>query len=311
MASRTQDSPFRRLAAAIRSVAIHVLDHLATSESDPTSWERVEYSAGQKGTAPRKLDRLLDDAWRDGLHGSTKPALVVYGEELDDAALDDAPEGAVIAVVDPLDGTSNWTSLGLGSAMSVVVYRKLRRELVYVGVHIIQVGWRRHWWAEPTATWRGSIDALIEADELVVSPREVWPIKQSDLFVAGVGSATGETRDFLNYLTSTGGFRTVTLGGTPLGPELLDRELYALVECKETTVFDSAHLMLMANTDAVVGRLDGTRLNARQLREMFLRVSLAKDTVIDPHIVCKDRTGFESLAAAYGRMRQDRNDEKR
>ncbi len=296
------ESPFRRLARAVRSVAGEALDRLADSEGDRSAWDRVEYSAGQGGTVPRRLDRSLDAAWRDGLRRVVGPSLSVYSEEIDDSTFDVVREGGFIAVVDPLDGTSNWTSLGTGSAMSVVVYRKLRGELLYLGVHVVQIAWRRHWWAEPTATWRGSLDASLELDELVTSPREVHPLKKSDLFVAGVGGASGATRDFLNHLTDVSGFRTVTLGGTPLGPELLDRELFGMVECNETTVFDSAHLMLIANTDAAVGQLDGSRLGADELREMFLRVKLAKDRVIPPYIICKDATGLDALAAAYGSM---------
>ena len=257
------------------------------------------------GAAPRKVDRLLSQTWTEGLENVAEFDMVVYGEEVDDAELAHVDDGIFVAVVDPLDGTTNWTTLGIGSAMSVVVYRKRKYELVYLGVHIIQLNWRRHWWAEPTATWRGTLDSSVANDEMVLSSREVNPRKMSDLFVAGVGTAKGETRDFLNHLTATGQFKTVTLGGTPLGPELLDRELYAIVECKSSTVFDSAHLMLMSNTDAVVGMLDGTVLNSEELKDIFLRPRLAKDRSVVPYIVCKDRAGFEQIADAYAEYKDE------
>ncbi len=92
---------------------------------------------------------------------------------------------------------------------------------------------------------------------------------------------------------------------TPLCQESWDRELMALVECKATTVFDSAHLMLAANTDAVVGLLDGRRLTGHQLQEMFLRVRLAKDTVILPYIFAKSEQTFDALVNSYQAMKKN------
>lgn len=293
-----EETPFHKWAQVVRDVGGLAYDRLLASDNDPGAWDRVEYSENQGGMPPRRVDRLLTDAWVEGLQGTGVP-LEVFGEEIDDALLDDVPDKTFVAVVDPLDGTGNWTNLGVGTAMTTIIYRKLRDELIYVGAHVVQVGWRRHWWAEPTATWRGSLGTSVEHDELVISPREARPLERSDVYIAGVGATNGRTRTFLDYLTRVEGFRTVTIGGAPLGAEVLDRELMALVECSPTTVFDSAHLMIAANTDAVVGLLDGTILSPTALEQMFLRVQSPKERVVEPYVLAKSAAAYNYIVAAY------------
>lgn len=286
-----RSGPAERLAGVIRT---HGPEALARVREAPrTRSAPAERAVGQGGDAPRQVDRELHSYWKTALEAS---GFLVLGEEADDVdvwAAVKARPGAALAVIDPVDGTSNLVQLGWAWAISVVAYQPVGDSLLLIGVSIVQSD-GTHIWGNGWFTKRGTLSAPLGADvELLSAPpapsaRRAWS-------VAGVGAKQGRTRQFLNLITEKYGIRTYSLGGTPLASALLEHELTALVELQATTVFDAAHLVLANPLDVVIGTVDGTVLAPLDVLDLFQRVRRSQERVVPPYIVAKDADVYREL----------------
>lgn len=293
-----RDNIYSRLAQVVRTAANDVITVLINAQRDPRNWERVEFAAGQGGSPPRRIDRLVADAWVRALHEAS-PGIPIHiaGEESDDEPIDAIPVGSYYMSNDPFDGTSVHAATGKASSTTQTFYFKSSQRLEFLGTSVIPLDVTlEHWWADESSTWRGGLDQPVTADTLVASPANGRYRSQSDWLVCAVGAQRGRNRDVLNRLTDREGIRTSTLGGSPFGPALLSGELAALVEMSPTTVFDSAHLLLAVNADAVVGTPDGRLVEAAEVRRWFTHLVSSQHRAIPPYIAAKTETIFETIA---------------
>lgn len=289
------------IAAHVRRIYRSVRDLLREGQGDPTAGERVERSPGQGGGAPRQIDRTADDLVRKWLLELRIPNLTVRvaGEEAaTDDVIDDLPDRTLLFVTDPVDGTSNYLAINRGFSSNIVVYilDRQRFGLRVVATHVWEPVFDQHyWWSDPFATRVGQVDLDVSTDRLLLPSLAQPASDPSTWTIAAVAAKDGPNRDLSNILCTQHKMSSFTFGGAPLIRSLVDQGLTALIETKPTTVYDSAHLLLAAGFELVVGDLDGNVLNLDDLIAMFGRLTRSKDTVVSPYVVADSPDTYSKL----------------
>lgn len=294
---------------AMRHAAMRTLASLEMS----TGWKKLFLAEGELhlGDDPIQAD---EDAHREFSRAlMSHPAAdhlriqdVVGEERL--GPIPPLASGQRLVVVDPLDGSSQWAMVRAGYCVASLMLvadsaGRLRFESAIV--------------SNPTHTF-----TLIAGEPLTFGPTYgrssedivvLSCLPENEVVPPSIAFTGYKPKDRGSMLALVGHlprWSFLTIGGNPVTPYVVAGGLTAAVTIRSQATWDAIGILMCAQTDAVVGDLDGSIRSGNDVLAKFNHVTLTSNTrPIQPMVVAKDEKHFTELVEAIGKARNDFGDQ--
>lgn len=295
----------RQGAHVLRVAAAETLKTLVMSQG----WGSVALKEGEihPGDPPRRVDQEAQECFADSvsdhpLATSLRITDVVGEENLPSDGEPLGETGARIVVVDPLDGSTQWSMIRSAYCVAAMMLHddgrgrlRLESAVIATPVHTftLVVGDQPRFGPSfgRESTYVGLTSCLPESS-----------VQEPSLALTGY--KIKDRKSYEALLGKLPGWAVLTIGGNPVTPYVVAGDLTAAVTWRSQSTWDAIGILMAAETDAVVGTHDGAVLAAPRVREYFDSVDF-KHACVPPMVVAKTRSRFEELVEALASARAD------
>jgi fructose-1,6-bisphosphatase/inositol monophosphatase family enzyme len=276
--------------------------HLQASDG----MERITIAEGQfhSGDDPIRVDKeahaVFDGALRRAEERNGRRTIyAIAGEEQLAAIPDGLGPGIRVVIVDPLDGSAQWSMLRSAfcvSAYSLIADQNGRMRLECA---VLTDTSRYYVWSHAKGVRMGlrgdAPDRRIRLDAIVDENGLDAPS------IAFTGFKPKDRPALLSVAKSFNEWNLITIGGNPVTPYVLTGSLTAAVTLRPQATWDAVGILMATQTDAVVGALDGTIVNPYSFQDIFQEIALTGNVRRVPAmIVAKNQRRFEEVVERLG-----------
>lgn len=275
-----------RSARLLRGAALAALRHLSTSRG----WDRVALREGEfhSGDDPITADREAQQVFEHFVlahqHEVDNSVYAVVGEESIRALPESLKPGARLIVVDPLDGSTQWAIFSHAFCVAAYCVRADSRGRLELESAVVATPQHSFTWRANSEGFEFRAVHVPDAPPIITqSTVEENPYVTPSL--AFTGFKPKDRHATIELLDTFSDWHVLPIGGNPVTPYVVTSGLTAAITLRPQAAWDALGILLASTTDAVIGALDGTRLNPDTFRGLFERVVLSGDVRRVPALV--------------------------
>jgi hypothetical protein len=280
------------------------LRHLQSSDG----MDRIRLAEGQfhSGDDPIRADldahNVFQSAvWEYENRTGERTVYAVTGEERPVAIPESLSPGARIIIVDPLDGSAQWSifrSAFCVAAYSVIADADGRLNLEAA---VIADPGRYYYWSESEGVQMGT---SFEKPGRTIRIASVVPENGYDTpSIAFTGFKPKDRKALVQIGEEFSDWNIINIGGNPVTPYVLTGSLTAAVTLRPQASWDAIGILMATETDAVVGAIDGTLVHRQRFRNTYDRIVVAGNVRRVPAmIVTKSQERFREITEKLIRL---------